>query len=611
MRKVKARTPVRTSPFKQLLSYARPYARLFSGIVVLVVIYNLTQVIQPYLVKIAIDRYLLVKNSMLAPLIQIGVMYLGITLIGLLANLYQTRAIAAAGQKIVRKIRIDLFTHIESLAMDYFETHDTGRLITNVASDTTRISQFFTQFLLSVIRDGLTIILVMGAMLLLNWKLGLLSALVIPIIIAISLVFRPRLHKIYNTTRSHQSRLIGFIAENLSGMRITQLFHQESRQLEALNQLNLPYQQANVNEFRWDVFFNRTLDLLGNLAVAFMAWAGGLAVFHHTIKIGVLYAFISYIQQFFEPINSLTQNWNTLQSSMISFERVSQVLATPRTLTDPEIPVPLENPEIFRQTQGAIDFECVSFGYTPEHLILKDLTMHIAPSEFIGIAGETGAGKSTLISLLARFYDVSSGSIRIDGIDIRTIRQKDLHRLVGVVQQDVTIYSGTIADNVRLVRDQISRQQIVSACELTGADAFIRRLRQGYDTRLTPNGSNLSAGQRQLLAFARIILFNPKILVLDEATANLDALSEAAVQEGLAEVAKNRTTIVIAHRLSTLRSADRIYLLDHGRIREQGTHEELIALKGLYHAMVLNSVVMPASQEAWRESAHTSKLSAT
>ncbi len=586
---------LRPHPFRQLLGYARPFSRLFAGVIVLVIIYNLTQVIQPYLVKVAIDRYLLVNTPALAPLIQIGAAYLAMTLVGLLANLYQTRVIASAGQQIVRQIRIDLFSHIESLSMDYFETHDTGRLITNVASDTTRISQFFTQFLLSVIRDGVTIILVMGAMLFLNWKLGLLSALVIPLIVVISAIFRPRLHKIYDITRSRQSRLIGFIAENLSGMRITQIFHQEAKQLEALTQLNLPYQMANVNEFRWDVFFNRTLDLLGNLAVAFMAWAGGLAVFHHAIKIGVLYAFISYIQQFFEPINSLTQNWNTLQSSMISFERVSQVLTTPSTLEDPVAPVPLEQSGDIHRIRGQIDFDRVSFGYDPEHLILQNITMHVAPGQFIGIAGETGAGKSTLISLLARFYDVSSGAIRIDGIDIRTLRQEDLHRLVGVVQQDVTIYSGTIADNVRLFHNDVGRQQIVWACKITGADSFIRQFREGYDTWLTPHGSNLSAGQRQLLAFARIILLNPKILVLDEATANLDALTEATVQKGLMEVARERTTVVIAHRLSTLRHADRIYLLDHGRIVEQGTHQELLALNGFYYAMLQKSVIMPGA----------------
>ncbi len=577
--------PGQRKTLRELLVYAKPYRRLFVGVIGLVIIYNLTQVSQPFLVKIAIDRYLLVHHPVLGPVIEIGVAYLGITLIGLVANLVQTRLIAAAGQQIVRQIRIDLFRHIESLSMQYFERHDSGRLLTNVSSDTTRISQFFTQFLLSVIRDGLTILLVLGAMLALNWKLGLLSALVIPPIVLISVSFRPRLRQSYNITRSRLSRLIGFVAENLTGMRITQVFHQEQKQFKAFSDLNQGYQEASVTEYRWDVLFNRSFDLLGNLAVAFIAWLGGLAVLHHGIQLGVLYAFISYIQQFFAPINSLTQNWNTLQSSMISAERVGAVLGTQSTLKNPETPVSLQS-----EIRGAVDFHQVGFSYdqTP---ILQDISLSIRPGAFIGIVGETGAGKSTLISLLSRFYDVNHGSIEIDGIDIRDFRQEDLHRIVAVVQQEVNLYSGSIADNIRLFRPEITRDQIVDAARTTGADDFIQQLPHGYDTWLTPRGANLSTGQRQLLAFARTVILDPRVLVLDEATANLDAVSEIAVQKGLMQVAKHRTTIVIAHRLSTIRAADTIYVLDSGRIVEVGSHPKLMALGGTYYTMVKNSAL--------------------
>lgn len=578
---------------RELLIYAKPYRGLFAGVVALVVIYNLTQVSQPYLVKIAIDRYLLVSHASLGPIFEIGLAYLAITLIGLVANLFQTRLVAAAGQQIVRRIRIDLFTHIESLSMKYFETHDTGRLLTNVSSDTTRISQFFTQFLLSVIRDGLTIVLVMGAMLMLNWKLGLLSATLIPFIMAISLVFRPFLKQRYNATRSRLSRLIGFIAENLTGMRIIQVFHQEQKQLRAFDSLNVPYQNASVSEFKWDVLFNRSFDLLGNLAVAFMAWIGGMAVLHHAIKLGVLYAFISYIQQFFAPINSLTQNWNTLQSSMISAERVNAVLATKSDLTDPTLPVALNS-----DSPGSIVFDRVSFSYDPLQPILQDVSFSVKPGQFVGIAGETGAGKSTLISLLGRFYDVNSGRIQVDGIDIRDIGQADLHRLIAVVQQEVHLYSGTIADNIRLFRPEVTKQAIEEAAESTGAARFIRRLPEGYSTWLTPGGANLSTGQRQLLAFARTLVLNPKILVLDEATANIDAVTELAVQAGLMQIAQNRTTIVIAHRLSTIRHANWIYVMEHGQIAESGTHPQLMALNGRYAEMVHKSSLATAQQFA-------------
>ncbi len=577
---------------RDLFVYARPYKRLFVGIIGLVIIYNLTQVSQPYLVKVAIDRYLLVHHPVLRPLVEIGVAYLGITLIGLGANLVQTRLIASAGQQIVRQIRVDLFKHIESLSMQYFERHDSGRLLTNVSSDTTRISQFFTQFLLSVIRDGLTIVLVLGAMLALNWKLGLLSALVIPPIVLISVGFRPRLRKSYNATRSRLSRMIGFVAENLTGMRITQVFHQEQKQFDAFSELNHGYQNASVTEYRWDVLFNRSFDLLGNLAVAFVAWLGGLAVLHHGLQIGVLYAFISYIQQFFAPINSLTQNWNTLQSSMISAERVSNVLGTRPSLEDPVNPV-IPDPG----DPGGVEFDHVSFAYD-QNPVLQDISLSIRPGEFVGIVGETGAGKSTLISLLSRFYDVSQGSITIDGIDIRELRQADLHRLVAVVQQEVNLYSGTVADNIRLFRSEVSMDQIVTAARTTGADSFIQQLPHAYNTWLTPRGSNLSTGQRQLLAFARTVILDPRVLVLDEATANLDAVSEIAVQKGLMEVAKHRTTIVIAHRLSTIRAANCIYVMDQGRIVEQGDHATLMALGGTYFNLVKKSAIDVAQQLA-------------
>ncbi|MCL5116637.1 MAG: ABC transporter ATP-binding protein/permease [Firmicutes bacterium] len=572
------------STVRELLRYARPYGMLLLGVVALVIIYNLTQVIQPDLVKIAIDRYLLVKHARLYPLVMIGLIYLGITGAGLVANLIQTRWVARAGQQIVRQMRIDLFEHIESLSMQYFETHDTGRLLTNVSSDTTRISQFFTQFLLSVIRDGFTVILVLGAMLLLNWKLGLMAAIVIPIIAAMSLAFRPKLRTIYQATRSRLSRMIAFIAENLTGMRITQIFHQEAKQLQAFEALNQPYQEASIAEFRWDVLFNRSFDLLGNLAVAFVAWIGGRAVLHHSIQLGVLYAFISYIQQFFAPINSLTQNWNTLQSSMISAERVGGVLSTRPTLVDPDEPAVL--PE---SVAGEIIFEDVQFAYKEDLPVLNGISLHVKPGAFVGIAGETGAGKSTLISLLGRFYDVTGGRILVDGIDIRNVRQQDLRRILAVVQQEVYLYSGTVLDNIRLFRPEVGREAVEAAARLTGADAFIRHLPQGYDTWLTPRGANLSTGQRQLLAFARTIILNPRILVLDEATANIDAISEMAVQKGLMEVAKNRTTLVIAHRLSTIRDAQPIVVLDRGEIREMGSHAELMARNGLYAEMVKKS----------------------
>ena len=579
------------SAMRRLVAYARPHLKEFLIVVALVVAYILTQVIQPWLVKIVIDKDLIVQHPTLRPVVMIGILYLVINILGLFANFMQNRRLQWIGQRIVREIRVDLFRHIESLSMRFFDTHETGRLITNVSSDTNQVSMFFTNFLLSVIQDGLSIILVMGAMLLLDWKLALLSFIVIPIIVIISVLFRKKLRNSYRFTRSQFSRLIGYTAENLGGMRITQIFHQEAKQFDQHTELNRRYTKGNITEYRWSVLFNRTFDTLGNLSVALMVWLGGMAVVHHSIEIGVLYAFTSYIRQFFNPINSLTQQWNTLQSSMISAERIGGVLLTRNEIEDPPNPVVLPTHPDDGQfaVEGEVQFRHVSFGYTPEKTILKDINFTVKPRTFVGFVGETGAGKSTLMGLLTRFYDVGQGSITIDGVDIRRFAQPDLHRMIAIVQQEVNLFSGTVADNLRLFRRDISDRAIQESAEIAGADEFIRAMPGGYQTWLTAKGSNLSLGQRQLLAFARALTLNPRILILDEATASLDSQTEMILQRGLTRIAEGRTTLVIAHRLSTIREADMIYVMDQGRIVERGNHLQLMAQNGYYAELVRKS----------------------
>ncbi len=573
------------SAMRRLLAYARPHWSSFLIVVGLVIVYNLTQVVQPWLVKIVIDQDLLAHHPRLHAIAVVGVFYLLVTFVGLVSNFIQNRRLQLTGQTIIRQIRQDLFAHIESLSMRFFDTHETGRLITNVTSDTNRISLFFTNFLLSVIRDGFSIMLVMAAMLLLDWKLALISFIVIPVIALISVLFRNKLRYSYGYTRSQLSRLIGYTAENLGGMRITQLFHQETKQMDQYSKLNQAYTVGNVNEFRWSVLFNRTFDALGNFSVALMAWVGGLAVLHHAIQLGVLYAFTSYIRQFFTPINSLTQQWNTLQSSMISAERIGGVLLTRPEVVEPPAPSTTDA----SLGRGRVAFEHVSFGYQPGQPILKDIHFQVEPRSFVGFVGQTGAGKSTLMALLTRFYDVQSGAVTIDGVDIRQVGSRDLHRIMAIVQQEVNLFSGTVADNIRLFRADISDRAVEEAAEIAGAAEFIRVMPGGYRSWLTAKGSNLSLGQRQLLAFARALTLNPRILILDEATASLDSHTEMILQQGLTRIAEGRTTLVIAHRLSTIRQADTIYVMDQGRVVEQGTHQHLIELGGYYAELVHRS----------------------
>jgi ATP-binding cassette subfamily B protein len=368
------------------------------------------------------------------------------------------------------------------------------------------------------------------------------------------------------------------------------------------------YFQANIREIRTNVVFGRTFDILSNLSIAFVTWIGGNAVLGQNLEFGVLYAFITYIRQFFQPINTITQQWNTLQSATVAITRIWSVFANKPDITDRELEPEARYPEdewetagagvqtqaqsqtqtqaqaklSFERVKGRIDFDDISFSYEEGIPIIRHLDLHISPGELIGVVGTTGAGKSSLISLLCRFYDVKEGSIRIDGTDVRDIPQATLHRVVGLVQQEPYLYSGSIIDNVRMFDDTISREEVIQACEFVGADSIIQKLSNGYDTKLSERGSGLSAGERQLISFARIIVFKPRVLILDEASANLDSHTEQLIQNALQVVSQNRTTIVIAHRLSTIMQADRIIVMSHGEIVEQGNHQQLLEQEGHY-----------------------------
>lgn len=570
----------KTNAYFPLLRYAKPFKWRLSGIFVLIVIFNVTQVLQPYLIKIAINKNLGVHSKNPHGIVMLGIFYLIITLIGLAANLIQTLALQRTGQEIVRKLRLDIFHHLESLSLKFFDRRPSGSLLTIISNDTTNVNQFFTNFLLSVLRDGLAVIIVMVAMLLLNWKLALLSYIVVPIIVLISVLFRTRLRKSYQDTRSRLSQTISFLAENLQGMRITQIFSQEPKQMQRFIRLNDTHYDSSVAQYGLAVLFNRTFEALGTLSVALMVWAGGIGLHYNVVSLGVLYAFIAYIQQFFQPINSLTQQWNTLQSTLVSGERIGRLFLEQPDITEKSSPRPLP-----QESTPSIVFDQVSFGYSPDQPIVRNITFSIKPYSFIGIVGATGAGKSTIMSLLARFYDTTSGHILVDSHDIREYRLSDLHRFIGIVQQDVHMFSGSILDNIRLFQQSITEDTVIDACKITGFHQFVSSWPQGYHTLLQSQGSNLSLGQRQLLSFSRALVFDPRILILDEATASLDSETEHLLQKGMTALSKGRTTLVIAHRLSTIRHADRILVMDKGELVEMGHHESLMAQHGHYFSL--------------------------
>lgn len=586
--------PQYKSAFRTLSSYARAYRMTFALVVLCTLIAIAAELFQPYLVKIIIDDNLMAGKNDYGNLLIICMIYFGLSISGLLFTYLQNNLLQYAAQNIVAKIRKQLFEHITKLSMSYFDKTRSGNLITHISSDTEALNQFFSQVLLTLLRDGLTLLFILVMMFQLDETLGLYCLLLLPIIAVIAISFRSYMRKTYQLARTRLSNLVAFVAENLSGMNIIQVFHQQKAQADQFKERNDAYFKANIREIRTSVLFNRTFELLSNLAIAFVTWIGGQAVLGATLEFGVLYAFITYIRMFFQPVNAITQQWNTLQSATVAVNRIWGVFDIKPDIVDSPQPLSIA-PE---SVQGRIDFNHITFGYEINAPVIRELDLHINPGEMIGIVGVTGAGKSSLISLLCRFYDVQEGSILIDGIDIRQLAQARLHRIVGLVQQEPYLYAGNIIDNVRMFDETISREEVIHACEFIGAGPLISRMKDGYDTKLSERGSGLSAGERQLLSFARIIVFRPRILILDEATANLDSQTEQLIQRALQIVSAGRTTLVIAHRLSTIMQADKILVMKHGAIVEEGTHIELLGMHGYYEQLYRHSQGESKEQQA-------------
>ncbi len=568
-----------------LLGYARPHRGIFALVSLFTLLAISADLMQPYLVKIAIDDNIMIGKNDYGMLVVICGIYLALSVFSFVFNYWLNNLLQKAAQSIIARIRKDLFSHITKLSMSFFDRMPSGSLITHVSSDTEALNQFFTQVFISLVRDGMTLIFIIALMFHLDVTLTLYCLILLPIITLIAVSFRRYMRKTYQNSRTALSRLIAFVAENLAGMNLTQAFHQEKEQVNRFTERNEIYLRANLREVRTNVLFNRSFEILGNLSVAFVTWLGGMAVLGSTIEFGVLYAFITYIRQFFQPISNITQQWNTLQAATVAAGRIWNIFQTKPEIENAEDAYDVDPSKV----RGRIDFNRIRFGYEESLPIIQELDLHVRPGEMIGIVGATGAGKSSLIALLCRFYDVKQGSITIDGVDIREVPQERLHRLIGLVQQEPYLYSGSIIDNVRMFDESIPREEVIRACKFVGADALISRMRDGYDTRVSERGSGLSAGERQLISFARIIVFEPRILILDEATANLDSYTEQLIQHALRIVSMNRTTLVIAHRLSTIMHADRIIVMHNGRIVEEGNHEQLLATRGYYEELVRHS----------------------
>lgn len=559
---------------RRLLRYIRPYRGAAVLAFVYIIVGSALSVLPPWLTKVAIDRY--IRTSDIAGLNGIAVIYV-LTLLGAFGFSYgQTWVLNLMGQRIMYDLRMEIFRHLQKLDVAFFDKNPVGRLMTRVTTDVDALNELFTAGVISVFGDIFTLAGIVVILFVLNYQLALAIFSVIPLLFLVSLIFKIKVRESYRRVRTAIARINAFLQENITGTAVVQSFVQEKRQYRRFTEVNREHLDANLQSIFYYALFYPLLELVGALAVALVIWYGGMKVFQGTLTLGALVAFVQYSDRFFRPISDLSEKYTILQSAMASSERIFKLLDTPPVIAAPG------QPEATAVQSGAIEFRNVTFAYNPGEPVLQDVSFQVRPGEKLALVGATGAGKTTIIALLSRFYDVQSGSILVDGIDVRNYDLQGLRRTIAVVLQDVFLFSGSVAENIRLGNNGIADETVAAAAETVHAASFIRRLAQQYRTEIGERGSSLSVGQKQLLAFARALAFNPKILVLDEATSSIDTETELLIRDALQKLLAGRTSIIIAHRLSTIQNADRILVLHRGRVRETGTHQELLRQRGLY-----------------------------
>jgi ATP-binding cassette subfamily B protein len=592
--------------FRRLLGHVHPYRRMAFGAFLLIVASSILQLVGPLATAVALDLFirppgaagklatpsLWVRDQLLARgidpagvaiqgLSAVSLLYLTVIVLTFLALFFQGRLLQWMGQLIMKDLRQQTFAHLQRLQVSYFDHNPIGRLVTRVTTDVDALNDLFTAGIVTVFGDLLLLAGIVTVLFWLDWRLALLCFAIIPLLVLLTLWFKSGARTSFRAVRVKIAQINSFLQEHISGMAVVQLFNRERRAYQDFERVNAEHRDVNVRSIFYYALFFPGVDLITALGTAALIWAGGGRVVRGAISIGALVAFLQYAQRFYQPLSDLSEKYNILQAAMASSERIFKLLDTPVTIATPAAAY---RPE---RVRGAVELADVAFSYLPGEPVLKGVSFRVEPGETLAIVGHTGAGKSTLANLLLRFYDVERGTVAIDGVDVRRWDLARLRRSIAMVLQDVFLFSGTLANNIRLGEAAIDDERLRWAAGEVHALPFIERLPQGFATPVRERGAGLSVGQKQLVAFARALAFDPSILILDEATSSIDTETEQLIQQALDRLLAGRTSIVIAHRLSTIQRADHILVLHKGEVREYGTHQELLAKKGIYYRLYL------------------------
>jgi ATP-binding cassette, subfamily B, multidrug efflux pump len=576
---------------RRLLGYLWPYRGYVALALATIIAHSILQLVPPYLTKLVIDAY--IPAGDLSGLGAVAALYL-VTLIGsFVFEFVQTWTMQLTGQRIMFDLRMQLFSHLQRLDIRFYDRNPVGRLMTRVTTDVDVLNELFTAGVVSAVGDVFTLLGIMAVLIWMDWRLALVAFSVLPLIALIAQWFRRNVRESYRIVRTWIARINTFLQERITGMATVQLFRREGRDFAAFDEIDRAHRNANVDSIFYYAVFYPAVELVSALAASLILWYGGGRVVSDVLTLGSLVAFLQYSQRFFRPISDMSEKFNVLQGAMASSERIFALLDTPVEIASPgaasvdrDSARHLPSPELSQlPNRGHIAFENVSFSYVEGEPVLNNVSFRVEQGQRVAIVGATGSGKTTIVNLLLRFYDVQQGRITVDGVDIREMDLAALRAMFGLVLQDVHLFSGTIGANVRLGHAEIDDDQVRRALTAVHAAPFVERMPKGLDTPVAERGATLSVGQKQLLSFARALAFNPRVLILDEATSSVDTETEALIRDALKVIMHGRTTIAIAHRLSTIQDMDRILVLHKGELRESGTHQELLGRRGIYHRL--------------------------